>query len=229
MLEKLILDEYLNVCDPAFSGLLSNFSLVPYGLIFLRNELVLNKRKNILEFGSGLSTLFMGQLIKKHGLKACICTIESGEEWISLLKEKVDQLKLAEYIKIIYAPLVEDSNYGKWYDMDILNRELNQEQLFDMIVIDGPPAFNPQIAKSRYRAIPYIFNSLSDNCFIFLDDANRMGEQEIIQLWNSQFNFDFKIYNKRFAVYWKGKYRDSNPSIMNSLLIRYDHLKTAHG
>lgn len=220
MLEKLILLDYLSDFDKAYLDLVSNFSLKPYGLILLKNELVLNKRTSILEFGSGLSTIFLAQIIRKYNLNAKITTIESEEDWISRLKLIAFKLGLDNFIKIVQAPLIKYDDGAPWYDVGILKSELKNNQLFDMIIIDGPPAFNPDIERSRYPAIPFIINYLSNNCFVFLDDANRKGEQDVIEFWRKQFGFDFKIYNKRFAVHYTGVHRASQPSIINSLLIQ---------
>lgn len=223
MLEKLILIDYLKDFDNAFLDLVSDFSLKPYGLILLKNELILNKRSNLLEFGSGLSTIFLAQIIKKNNLQAKITTIESGKDWISRLKRIAQKLGLNDIINIIYAPLTQNGENDRitpWYDTAILNMELDNEQSFDMIIIDGPPAFNSQIESSRYPAIPFVINLLSNNYFIFLDDAHRKGERAIIKSWNKQFGFDFQTYNQQFAVHYAGMHRISKPGIINSLLLR---------
>ena len=50
-----------------------------------------------------------------------------------------------------------------------------------MLVIDGPPGFIQKNA--RYPALPLLFDKLSEDCVIFLDDAARHDEKEIVDLW----------------------------------------------
>ena len=54
-----------------------------------------------------------------------------------------------------------------------------------MLVIDGPPGFIQK--HSRYPALPLLFSQLANNCVIFLDDAGREDEKEIIDLWNNEY------------------------------------------
>jgi len=55
-----------------------------------------------------------------------------------------------------------------------------------MLVIDGPPAHLNHYA--RYPAGPLLLPLLNENGVVFLDDAGRHDEQEIIQRWVSEFN-----------------------------------------
>ena len=40
---------------------------------------------------------------------------------------------------------------------------------------------------SRYPALPLLFDKLSDSCVIFLDDATRNDEKEILAFWQRDF------------------------------------------
>jgi hypothetical protein len=54
-----------------------------------------------------------------------------------------------------------------------------------MLVIDGPSGFIQK--NSRYPALPLLYSRLSDGCRVFLDDAARPEEQEIVSLWQTRF------------------------------------------
>lgn len=54
-----------------------------------------------------------------------------------------------------------------------------------MLVIDGPSGFIQR--HSRYPALPLLFDRLADDCVIFLDDAARQDEREIVEIWLRQF------------------------------------------
>ncbi|MCW8911244.1 MAG: class I SAM-dependent methyltransferase, partial [Gammaproteobacteria bacterium] len=74
---------------------------------------------------------------------------------------------------------IEDSDY-LWYS--IKSMPVNS---IDMLVIDGPPGFIQP--NSRYPALPVLNDRLSNNCKIFMDDASRDDEKNIIQLWLDRF------------------------------------------
>ena len=186
-----------------------------YGLIFLKRELILNKRKNILEFGSGLSTIFLALVIKRMKLEATITTIESDSDWVSIIEEKIFFYHLEDIITIVYAPLVdsqEEVNDQKWYNPEIILNVIKDKGLFDMVVIDGPPAFYDEIKLSRYNALPFIQKFLGDSYTIFLDDAIRPGEKRIMELWKENLQVHFLVYEHQIAVSRKGLFLSSHPN-----------------
>ena len=54
-----------------------------------------------------------------------------------------------------------------------------------MLVIDGPSGFRQK--NSRYPALPLLFDQLAPNCVVFLDDAARHDEREIVKLWQAAY------------------------------------------
>jgi hypothetical protein len=74
-----------------------------------------------------------------------------------------------------------------------------------MIVIDGPPAYEVSKEKARYPALPFIYSMLSDRCSIFLDDADREGEKEIIRRWEEEFSFPFRVVGGSLAFATRGE------------------------
>ena len=51
-----------------------------------------------------------------------------------------------------------------------------------MLIIDGPPAYLESMA--RYPAGPLLFNRMPAGSAVFLDDAFRSGEREIVRKWS---------------------------------------------
>lgn len=201
--------------------LISDFSMKTYGLAFLRNEIVLNKRKSIIEFGSGLSTIFMALVIKKFSLPTKIISIESEKVWTDRMEKKISEMDLSSIITIVPAILMPIPSLGEennWYDLSQLPDAILNSSPFDMVVIDGPPAYNESISLSRFMAVPFVSNLLDDNYSIFLDDANRKGEKMVMSMWKQQFGFDFKIYNNEIALFRKGLFINSHPSFLNHKL-----------
>ena len=49
------------------------------------NDIVTNDRKSIVEFGSGMSTIMIGRLIKNNGLDSRLVTVEHDKGWVDVL------------------------------------------------------------------------------------------------------------------------------------------------
>ena len=56
----------------------------------------------------------------------------------------------------------------------------------DLLIVDGPPGIAGELA--RYRALPLLYDRLSDEAVIIRDDAQRDEEQPIVALWLEQFD-----------------------------------------
>ncbi len=80
---------------------------------------------------------------------------------------------------MIHAPLKAinlDENIFDWYETEGLPvRDI------DMLVIDGPPGFIQK--NSRFPALPILHSRLSKNITVFLDDAARSDERELVGNW----------------------------------------------
>ena len=138
--------------------------------------------ETVLECSSGLSTLVLARCcqMNNHGH---VYSLENGEEYATATQDSLNQYKLGSYATVIHAPLVETTVNTKdflWYSADNIPRHL-----INMLVIDGPPGFIQK--HSRYPAIPMLYKNLANQCKIFLDDAGREDEQEIVELWQSEY------------------------------------------
>ena len=147
-------------------------------LILIKEHCLQNKPKTIVECSSGLTTLTLARCcqMNNHGN---IFSLENGEEYVEKTLSQLEQFKLQDYVQVIHAPLkdsiINDHHY-LWYDLNNL-----PELSIDMLVIDGPPGFIQK--HSRFPALPLLFNCLSDHSTVFMDDAARDDEQEIVKMW----------------------------------------------
>ena len=71
-------------------------------------------------------------------------------------------------------------------------------QAVDLLLVDGPPAYRPEIALARYPAGPYFAPRLSQRCAVFLDDAGREGEQAkaIAGRWQQELGLRFRPHGE---------------------------------
>jgi len=181
-------------------------SLRPYCIAQIINDILVNDRLNIIEFGSGLSTILIARLIKKNNLKGKLLSIDHNKAWFVTLSNLLESEGLTDIVDVCYAPLDEcelgiESNY--WYDLRILRRRVENNK-FDLVIIDGPPAWEANKLKARYPALSFISENLTDRFSIYLDDANRPGEKAIIELWEKEYGIKFGISANSLAYYSEG-------------------------
>jgi hypothetical protein len=167
----------------------------------------------IVEISSGISTVIMGYCLEALG-SGKIIALEHDQRYAQLSSSSLQNHELQEIAQVIYAPLkpVElhpatglywpqtGSQTWQWYDTALL--PLTEK--IDLLVIDGPPGDLQPL--SRYPALPLLFEALSDNCVVILDDGDRADEQKIVELWQQEFNFEVeKVNNEKGAFVLRRK------------------------
>ncbi|NGP75939.1 class I SAM-dependent methyltransferase [Balneolaceae bacterium YR4-1] len=188
----------------------SGSALKPSLIKLILNDILIHNRENIVECGSGISTLYIASLFKQYSLtKRKIYSIDHDREWIQTLESYLDRLDLSKYVQVIHAPLEEFENEFdemKWYKTSTLN-DYFDNIIIDQLIVDGPPAYKESIKYSRYPAGVYFKNNFGKNYSIFLDDLDRKGEQEITKKWSDilGIEFNFKYGDKSFVVGMKGE------------------------
>lgn len=201
----------LNLLQPLLIGHpilpFTGSALRPFCLIHLINDIIINERKQIIEFGTGISTIVMARLITKNNLNATIFSIEHNTNWKKIIRQKLEAEGLNSIVQLIDAPLKASElspNENEWYNTEVLDAALS-DKTFDMVIVDGPPAWEPHKQLARYPALPFTFNKLQSNCSIYLDDANRPGEQQVLQRWEKQFSVKFRITGETLAYCHRGE------------------------
>ena len=189
--------------DTSFFIPLSSWAVSPSTITHVLNDIVVNNRKSIIEFGAGASTLYIAKLLKSNQIKASFYSVESNEDWADKLTKQLELLDLTAYACVIHAPIQpvhEQFALGEqkmWYDVNVLNEAFKTIEIFDLVFVDGP--FGGLTPNARYSAIPYLQNKLARNCTVFLDDIDRPDEQRILHLWKSNLNCQAQII-ERYAV-----------------------------
>ena len=159
-------------------------SLLGFSKLF---ELITENEKNelkVLEFGSGVSTMFLTDIVKNNIKKLKITSLDNDIEF--MYKKTNDE----DYLNMLLRPLLEcnDDNYNKQfidkkYDKDLMNLktsplEPSQKNNFydvlendlidkyDLIILDGPNG------NGRNFSFLHIKNHINKNTIIFIDDYN---------------------------------------------------------
>lgn len=170
----------------------SVWTISPSLILHVLNEIVIKKRKAVIEFGGGASTFYITKLIKTNKLETKFYTVESNEDWGSELQTQLKALELDNIVKVIYAPLVnvpgQFSFQGQksWYDTTVLNENIDKATFFDVILVDGPAGKNTRF--SRYSAVPFLKDRINSEFSIFLDDTIRKDERIIAEEWQKMLN-----------------------------------------
>jgi predicted O-methyltransferase YrrM len=156
----------------------------PTNLQKILNLITTKKPNQIVEFGSGLSTLFIAYCI--HGLgQGSIISYDHDKRFAELNNKILLDHGLSNYAKVIYAPLktmtIHQSKW-LWYKP---NNDTFPDHI-DFLVIDGPPRKTQKLA--RYPALHAIYNKLSVNATIVLDDSSRKDEKNILKKWQEEFS-----------------------------------------
>lgn len=174
---------------------LTLWSILPSTVLHIANEIIINNRKSIIEFGSGFSTFIISRLIERNNLDIEFYSVESNKEWIQTIKGELNKENLIDYVNIIHAPLTSSpytfKGHKNWYDVKILDKFCSNKS-FDLVVVDGPPGIETY---ARFGAIPYLQSKLKEDFFILLDDTNRLEESEIVEEWSNTLKVDFKNFN----------------------------------
>jgi len=142
------------------------------------------KPKLIVELGSGISTIISAYTLQSIGLGVVI-SLDHEEKYSSITRENLIRHNLQDIATVIHAPLkrinVNGSDY-LWYDLDSLK---NVEKI-DLLIVDGPP--HVERTTARYPALPLLFDRLSEDAVVVLDDARREGEKQAVQMWLKEFD-----------------------------------------
>jgi len=156
------------------------------------------KPEVIVECSSGISSLVLSRCCQINQ-RGHVYSLENGAEFVKKTQQQLNSYSLDGFCDVVYAPLVDiviDDEKYEWYDLKTLT-EIKPEIKIDLLVIDGPPGFLQK--NSRYPALPQLMDKLASACTVFLDDAAREDEQNIVALWLEQYpEFQFEyIDNER--------------------------------
>ncbi len=160
----------------------TDWSAAPDFLKLIVEHSLEQKPQTIVECSSGLTTVMLARCCEMNG-RGEVISLENGVEYAAKTREHVARYNLAQQATVLDAPLekqrVNDIEYAWYASAAIPDRSI------DMLVIDGPPGFIQR--HSRYPALPLLFDKLADGCMVFMDDAARPDEKEIVKMWQQQY------------------------------------------
>jgi len=147
------------------------------------SNVFLRRPENILEFGSGTSTLLLGYCLKKLG-RGKVWSIEHDGEYAEAWRKAVQSHGLEDRAAVIHAPLCKPTSPGwppLWYDLNFLEGV----PPVDMVIVDGPPSHLGEMM--RYPALPSTYPLLAKDAILIMDDAFRVQERKVVGAWLEKF------------------------------------------
>ena len=159
-----------------------NWSAAPDFLKRIVEHAQTAKPTTIVECGSGVTTLMLARCCELNG-GGRVFSLENGAEYAEKTRSEIARYGLDKYATVVYAPLTKQTVNGREYQWYALENLLARN--IDMLVIDGPPGFIQR--HSRYPALPLLYDRLAEDCVVFLDDAGRPDEREIVAMWQADF------------------------------------------
>ncbi|RZJ70856.1 class I SAM-dependent methyltransferase [Flavobacterium sp.] len=212
--DQLALTQLYKMFPDAFFMPLTTWSVSPKEIVHVCNDILVNDRKCIVEFGSGFSTVCIARMLKLHDKKVSFYTVEESTGWASELQRILESQGLSDYVTVVHAPASEiklpisKKNQTKWYNTDILSEVFADVRNIDVIVVDGPTgAISPH---ARYSAIPFLKDKLAEDFSIFVDDTFREEEKSMGLDWRDILKCEWKNY-KRYMHLFSVRKNDATP------------------
>lgn len=148
-------------------------------LLFVLEEL---KPRVILELGSGTSTIIVARALQTLGCPPEMhIAVDHDVRYLRRTIQLARMNGVEQFVRFEHCPLGPVPGYAlPWYSR--VPETIGRAQI-DLVIVDGPPAYEPGKERSREPALPVIRDFLSERAVVILDDANREAEGKILDRW----------------------------------------------
>ncbi len=160
---------------------LRGWALSPDAIAIILGELRDHASPLMMEFGSGQSTIVFGMFFKSQRAGRLV-TIEHDADYADKLRSQLDRYELGEVVDVRTVPLTTHEFNGlekvescASYDLSGLPNET-----INLALVDGPIWHNGKF--TRFVPLKWSIEHLSPGGKIYLDDANREYEKDVIRL-----------------------------------------------
>jgi hypothetical protein len=161
-------------------------SMRPAGLVAICNEIVHGSRERTIECGSGVSTVLIARLLRERDAGGLV-SLEHDAHWAEVVDDQLRRESLDPIARVVHAPL---DGTPPWYGGGEL---ADVPDTVDLLIVDGPPAFDPGHGARRAPALPWFNDRLVRGATVMLDDIDRPGERDVIALWEASTEWRFSI------------------------------------
>jgi len=164
----------------------------PGGLVEVCNEIVLGRRRTVLELGAGASTVLLARLLREEG--GNLVAVEHDAAWAAWVAARLGREGLDGTARVVHAPLVPGSGDAgglPWYAAGGIAAAVDGAAP-DLLIVDGPPADRPGQGAARAPALFALQDRLASGATVVLDDAVRPGESAILERWERETDWRFE-------------------------------------
>jgi len=172
----------------------SSGAMRPTGLLTVLNDVWFRRSPNIVELGSGVSTVILARLLHELGAGQLLA-VEHDQQWADRVEKQLGQERLNDVARVVRAPLRPSAHTwdsGEWYDEPVLLTAVEGTAV-DVLVVDGPPAWRPGSAHARFPALDMFAPFLAPGATVVLDDVERDGERDVLQRWSREHAIRFDM------------------------------------
>lgn len=182
---------------------MTQWAATPELALELIHQMMIHRPKNVVEFGSGCSSIVMGYILEKQKQQGRLLSIDHDEEYAQKTRSQLLLHSLNEFVSVVDAPLNTQHSIGfggkqtTWYSLE----GLEIPESIDLLVVDGPP--EKVTSWVRYPAVPVLLEKLSQNAVIILHDTHRKDEKAIVHAWNEHLpgsSVEWKHTDKGIAI-----------------------------
>ena len=151
--------------------------------------LVSNCRGNILECGTGITTIIAGVLAEKQN--AFVYSLEQDASWADRVRQVLRDSSINR-VQVSHAALHKYDGFV-WYD--VAEAELPKE--YDLVVCDGPAVFkewgDEAYSQWRYGLLRVLTERSSTVKVILLDDIDDARSAPILSRWEREFGITYRV------------------------------------
>lgn len=188
----------------------TNWSAGPTYYMHVCNDIIINQRVNIVEMGSGISTVLIARLLERNRIPARVYSVDQDASWQRVVKGMLAADNIERHVSFLQADIVlpTEGTAPPWYNAEQLSELLRMDPI-DMLLVDGPKVQSHVCI--RHGAVPFLHTRLAAKACVFLHDTDRQGEQTIVGVWKNLLH-DFKLEPfARHACFVRGESHASLP------------------
>lgn len=140
----------------------------------------------ILELGSGSSTVIVARALQTLGNPPELhVAIDHDVRYLRNTIQLARANGVEQFVRFEHCPLAPIAGYAlPWYSN--VPETVGRAQI-DLVIVDGPPAYERGKENSREPALSVLRPFLSKRAVVILDDANRQAEGRILDRWLQEY------------------------------------------
>lgn len=160
---------------------IDGWAMSPLAIQFVRSiAMKLSSDSTVIELGSGVSTAWIADALSRMPHPPRFIAVDHDPQYAATTERHIADIADRANASVILAPLdsvTVDDAQQRWYSTGWIEDVDN----ISLLIVDGPPAGKEPGA--RYPALPLLVDRLADEATILVDDAERLGEADVIARW----------------------------------------------